>query len=115
MRAYVLALLKDVLFWRVVMFLWGLLFAGFGFYVALAWQPTELGEWFAIALLAALGLLGAYFMWVATFGSEARIEKSMNYIHEGGDIVGLVAIIVVVIVALPMTAALRALRRKPHA
>ena len=115
MRAYVPALLKDVLFWRVVMFLWGLPFAGFGFYVALTWQPTALGQWLAIGLFAALGLLGAYFVWVATFGSKARIEKSMNYMHEGGDIVGIVLVIVVFAAALPITAVLRAFRRKPHA
>jgi hypothetical protein len=115
MRAYVLALLKDVLFWRVVMFLWGLPLAGFGFYVALAWQPTELGQWFAIALLAALGLLGAYFICVATFGSKARIERSMNYMHDGGDIVGIVVVMVVFVAALPIAAVLRALGRKPHA
>lgn len=115
MRAYVLTLLRDVLFWRVVMFLWGLAFAIFGFYVALTWQPTELGEWLAIALLAALGLLGCYFVWAATLGSKATIEKSMNHMHEGGDIVGIVLVIVVFAAALPITAALRALRRNPDA
>jgi uncharacterized protein YsxB (DUF464 family) len=39
----------------------------------------------------------------------------MNYMHDGGDIVCIVVVMVVFVAALPIAAVLRALRRKPLA
>jgi hypothetical protein len=111
MLAYLRALLKDPLFTRVCMFFWGLPLAFLGVYAAVSWHPTEGYEWFGIALLVAIGFLGVCLLGVSALGSNALVDKSTDFMHEGGDLIGVIFVLVVVLFAIPVTAVLRALRR----
>jgi putative Mn2+ efflux pump MntP len=109
--AYLRELLQDPLFMRVCMFLWGLPFVGISVYALASWHPVETYEWFGAALLCALGLLGFYLLGIATMGSKARLEKSTDFIHDGGDILGLVLVVAIALVAIPVAVVLRVIAR----
>ena len=115
MLGYLRAQLKDPLFMRVCMFLWGLPFALLGPYGAVILRPAASFEWFGFAMLAALGSLGLYLLGVAAFGSDARVHKTTDFMHEGGELLGIVFAIAVILVAVPLTELLRAIIRRSRA
>lgn len=93
------------------MFLWGLPFTLLGSYALASWHPVEAYEWFGVALLGAIGLLGTYLLSTSVFGSNARVERSTGFMHEGGEFIGLVLAIAVALIAIPITSILRAFTR----
>ncbi len=105
---YLKSLVADPLFVRVCMVLWGSPFLALGLLVAAQWRPTGLWEWLGFALVAAVGLLGGFLCYTGFFGSRKRLERATDFLADGGDIVGAVFAVVVVLFAIPITLLLRA-------
>ncbi|ABM93336.1 hypothetical protein [Methylibium petroleiphilum] len=105
--AYLKALFKDPLFFRVCMLIWALALGLFAGFVLVAWRPTDAIEWAIYALVASIGVLATYLAYTALRGSEASVDKAAGFMGDGADIVGLVAAIAVCVVALPTVALLR--------
>lgn len=114
-KNYLNVLVSDPLFLRVCMFLWGLPLATFGAFAIDSFSEEVAGSFdgAAIALVMFLVIIlciGLALMFAALFASEEQAEKVGNLMSEGGDWLGIVLAIVVVIVAIPLTALIRALR-----
>jgi hypothetical protein len=108
--AYIAGLFKDPIFLRACMFLWGLPFVALGFGVAVLWQEGPEGwEWLALLCLLLVGAMGLCLLYVSALGSDATFNRTADFMSEGGDLVGLILVVVVVLLALPITAVIRAL------
>ena len=105
--AYIRSLIADPIFLRVGMFLWGIPLLAVGGIALAFWRPFEAYEWIGLALLSAVGGGGAFLMYVAVLGTKNSVDQAANFIHEGGDIVGALFALAVLVVALPITAFLR--------
>lgn len=106
--SYLKALIADPLFIRVCMVLWGGSMLAFGAFVLISWRPTD-AEWLGFGLFALLAVLGLYLVAAALVSSEERIDRTCNSLSHGGDIVGLVAAVIVCLFALPIVAIARAI------
>lgn len=104
---YLRAVVSDVYFLRVCMFIWGSCFAAFGAFAVISWKPVEVYEWFGVGLLLLLGLLGAFLVAVAILGSTDEVGRAVQLMHEGGDIPGVLFVVVVALLAVPITALLQ--------
>jgi hypothetical protein len=111
--AYIRGLIADPIFLRVGMFLWGIPLLAVGGIALAFWRPLEVYEWIGLALLSAVGCGSAFLMYVAVCGAKNSVNKAANFMHEGGDIVGALFALAVLLVALPITAFLRALTAPP--
>jgi len=100
-------LIADQLFARVRMFLWGIPFLVLGGFSIAAFRPASGAEWVGFAALLLLGSMGLVLIGVATLGSPATIDKSTDLMHDGGDIGGILLVLVVVVLAVPLTAGLK--------
>ena len=112
---HIKVLVADPLFLRVCVFIWGVPFGTFGLYFAFQVEPAEAIEWFGFALLLLVAVFGLYLMTTAALGSIEAIVRAAGFTSDGGDIIGLLFLVAVLLVALPLTALLRALfvRRNP--
>ena len=97
------------------MFIWGLPFVLLSAYTLTVWRPTDSYEWFGFALLVVLGLLGMYLLVTSLFASRARLEKAVDFMSEGGDLIGAVLAVAVFLFAFPVTSLLRAFNKKTNA
>ena len=115
--SYLKALIGDPLFVRVCMALWGMPFIALGIAVAVHWRPDGPWEWLGFVCVQLVGAYGAYLLYTAFLGSQARLEKATDLLADGGDIVGAVFALAVAAVAIPITIALRLAisKSKPHA
>ena len=57
--------------------------------------------------LAALAVYGVFLVYAACFGSDSLFECATGYVHEGGELLGLALVLVVGLLAIPITALLR--------
>lgn len=114
MLAYIRSLIAVPIFLRVGMFLWGIPLLAVGGIALASWRPLEAYEWIGLALLSVVGGGGAFLIYVAVLGAKKSVDKAANFMHEGGDIVGALFALVVLLVALPITAFLRALTAPPN-
>ena len=99
-------IVEDALFWRVAVCLWGLPFVYIGAAGVIGLSPPEGWWWAGVLLLAVLGVYGGFLVYAACFGSEALLGRATRYIHEGGDLIGLLFALVVALLAIPITALL---------
>ena len=107
---YIRKLVADPIFFRVCMFIWGIPFASLAGVVVISWRPDDIYEWTGLGLVFALGCGGVFLMYLAAFGSKRAIDKASNAMNEGGDIVGAIFGLAVFLIALPITALIRAMR-----
>ncbi len=106
LRAEFKAMTEDPLFWRVVMFLWGLPFVGI-FVLALMHLDEFCGSYWLLVFPAAFAALGGWLVYSAIFADKRALEKRLDFLADGGDILGIVFIIAVAILAIPIWGALR--------
>jgi UDP-N-acetylmuramyl pentapeptide phosphotransferase/UDP-N-acetylglucosamine-1-phosphate transferase len=104
------AVFTDPLFFRVCMILWGAPFFALGAYAMSTWEPKSGWDWLVAVLIFAMTIFGLCFVIVAIFGNVKAMEKAANFM-DGVDILAFIAVLVVGIVAIPITIALRAFRR----
>ena len=110
MIAYLQALMKDLLFMRVCMFLWGTPFAILAGWGLVSWLPREPLEWLLDLFLVGVGAFGAFLVGVSVIGTPQRVEKTIDFMHDGGDLPGLIFTAAVLVLAVPITAIVRAMR-----
>jgi hypothetical protein len=103
-------ILLDPLFWRVAMVVFGLPFVYIGVAGVVALSPPEGWWWLGVLLLGALGVYGGFLVYAACFGSPALVNRATDFVSDGGDLVGLLFVIVVGLVAIPVTLLLRWVR-----
>ena len=105
--AYLKALFKDPLFFRVCMIIWALALGSFAGFVLVAWHPVGIAEWAIYAFVVGIGVLAVYLGYTAFRGTESSVDKAAGFMGDGADVVGLVAAAAVCLVALPAVAVLR--------
>jgi len=98
---------QDPLFWRVTVCFIGLPFIYLGVAGVIELSPPEGWWWLGVALLGALGLYGAFLVYAACLGGDRLFERAIAFIHEGGDLIALVFIVLVGLIAIPVTMLLR--------
>ncbi len=101
--AYLKTLFDAGLFVRVCMVTWGGPFLGLGLFAVFSIHPVDVSDWLVLALVSLLGVYGMYLVYVGFLGSESMVERSIGFMAEGGDILGLLFALVVAIVAVPVT------------
>lgn len=100
--------LFDVkLFVRVCMVIWGAPFVALALFAAIRLRPSDWTEWCLLALLVALGTYGAFLLCVGFLGSDSRVERSIDFMSEGGELLGVVFALAVAVVAVPVTLLIR--------
>ncbi|MGE0645517.1 MAG: hypothetical protein AB7P24_17800 [Nitrospira sp.] len=100
------------------MFLWGVPFFAIGILVIVEWRSLGSSEWdviLTITVLAACGAIGVFLMYVAVFRENKIVDRALEWMGEGGDIVGFLFALVVAVVAIPLTVLFRALGAGRHA
>ena len=108
MRAYLRNVISDLMFVRVVMVLWSVPFVSIGIVALLQWRPSEPWEWFGLSFAVLIGVYGLFLAYAGIFGSATLVEKAAGFVAEGGDVLGVVLALVVAVVAIPVTIAIRA-------
>lgn len=101
--AYLKTLFDARVFVRVCMITWGGPFLGLGLFAAFNLHPADISDWLILALISLLGVYGAYLTYIGFLGSDSLVERSVDFMAEGGDILGLLFALIVAIVAVPVT------------
>ncbi len=109
LRTFTVWLLEDSTFFRVCMFLRGECIVGFFAWALWSSLPTE---WWVWAIISALIAFGPTLMTIPLLASERILDKSVDLMHDGGDIPVLLFFICVMVAALPLTVILRLLWAK---
>jgi len=111
LRDYLRAVMHDPHYPRVCVALFALAWLAAGGVIFLYSMPaTNALEWFALLFPLALMACGGFFLYVA-LGSERTFERVMPHLNEGGDLPGLILLALIVLVAVPVTMAVRGIRR----
>ena len=108
---YLRVLVDDSLFIRVVMFLWGVPFAVLGVAILSTWEPSAGWGWLAAVMVVGIALIGLSLLAIAMFGSEETVGKVAASM-DGADVLAAIAIILVGVIAIPVTILLRSFRRQ---
>jgi hypothetical protein len=101
------AVVQDPLFWRVAVCVFALPFVYIAVNGVIALSPPEGWWWLGVLLLGLLGFYGGFLIYAACFGSDRLLERATRFIHEGGDLIGLLFVVAVALVAIPVTVLLR--------
>jgi hypothetical protein len=94
----------DSTFFRVCMFLAGASIVGFLCWAVASSWPIEAWVWVFVLLLGAFG--GTLLLLPFILG-DARFERALNLLSDGGDIPVIVFFLVVLLAAIPLTILLR--------
>jgi amino acid transporter len=100
-------LIADPLFVRVCIFFWGAGFALCFAAVPFLWGSHIEERGVAVAALTITSILGLFMLCIAVFGSDSSIQTVSSFTNSL-DIVGFLFFAIVAIVALPVTALIRA-------
>jgi hypothetical protein len=102
--------LRDSIVVRTCVFIYGAIFLAGGVALASVFFPPESMEWLAVALGVAVTGLGAFMVYTSVFGRLHRLEKAASAVSDGGEVVGVVFLLVVVVAAFPIAAIVKFLR-----
>ena len=103
-------MLNDPLFQRVCVAMVAIPFAALGIYAGLKWSPADGLEWLGFTLLLAVGCWGIFLFYAATIGNETLFNRASRFFETDSDILGVLFIVVVALIALPITLLLRKLK-----
>ena len=101
MIKYLKSAFEDPLFLRVVMALWATPFLGATIYVGLDFSQVRPDYWLLIFPIA-MGLLGLWLLLTAMRADDETVDKRTEWLSEGGEFIGLIFIVVVLIIAIPI-------------
>jgi hypothetical protein len=110
---YIQDLLKDLLFRRVCLVLWGLPIIAFGVYGLRTFHPVVWKEWLLWLFVIAMGFYGAYSIGLGFFGSDERVQKARHIKEDGGSFLGVAILLAICVLAAPLTALIRNLFNVP--
>ena len=109
MKKYFKRLTDDLVFFRIVMVLWSLpIFSIVVFAIRDTSQFCGV-EWLWLIPVLALAL-GAWLVYTATRTSDERFEKRLDVLADGGDWMGLIFVVVVLVLAIPVYEIVRIIR-----
>ena len=97
------------------MFLWGFPFLILSLYTIYLWSQQDSLEFIVCIAIGLLAAFGGFLAGISLFGSDDRVDKVTNAMADGGDILGAVFAISVALLAIPITAIIRAIIRRHHA
>jgi hypothetical protein len=100
----------DPLFIRVCMFLWSVPLLCLGTAALVSFRPEGSFGWFLVVLLLLLIGLGVWLAVCSIFRSDQQVDQWSNALADGGELPGVIFCLAVVVVAVPLTVALRALK-----
>jgi hypothetical protein len=100
---------KDVLFLRVCVAIYGIPITALGLGGLWHFRPDQPVEWLLVAALVCLAAFGLFMTYAAFFGSPTVLERVADGVSDGGEIVGLVLLLAVIVIALPITGLIRSL------
>ena len=107
-RRWVKWLTADSIFFRCCMFVAGAGICSSLMWAWWGWPIPDAWVWLALVPLSAFGGALMLIPWVA---SDKRFERYVDLMGDGGDIPVIVLLVVVMCVAIPMTVAIRRVRR----
>ena len=93
------------------MSIWGLPFLAILVYSALHFAELSPAYWL-IAFPIAIGALGLFLLYTAILSDDKTVEKRTEFLSEGGELIGVLLVIVVVILAIPIWELLKLLRNE---
>jgi hypothetical protein len=102
--------LRDSIVVRVCVFIYGAIFLAGGIALTNAFFPPESWQWLAVALGVAVTGFGVFMVYTSVFGRLHILEKAANAVSDGGEVVGVVFLAVVVLAAIPIAALVKLLR-----
>jgi putative effector of murein hydrolase len=105
---YLKAASEDPLFARIVMGIWGLPFMAIFFYGVLHFD--EICPDWLIVFPVAMGAFGAFLFYTAILSDDEAVEKRTDFVGEGGELIGAILVIAVVILAIPIWELMKLLR-----
>lgn len=101
MWKYIEKAFKDILLIRIIIALWST-----PFLVLTAWSVYEYNALITKPLLIIfpilMGALGFFLLYVGFFGKNSSVEKYSGQINEGGEILGVLFALAVLIAAIPI-------------
>jgi hypothetical protein len=109
--AHLRRLLRDVLFIRVCTAIYGVPIAGLGLVGLWQVHSSQPPDWLLVLFLVLLAGWGSFMTYGALFGSTDTLARAAEGVSEGGEFIGIILLILVLLVALPITGALRAIQR----
>ena len=105
-------LIAEPLYWRVAAATLGTLAIALAVVVGVAsWPPSNPVEWVGMLLPAVVGLCGAYLLYASTLGNKETFEKATQALDSGSDCASLLILLMVGLVAVPITMMLRRIKR----
>jgi hypothetical protein len=107
LRAYIQCLLKDALFRRVCLVLWGFPLIAFGVYGLNTFHPVVWKEWLLWLLVIGGGLFGVYSIGLGLFSSDERVQRVRYFMEDGSSFLGLAFVVIICVAAAPLTALIR--------
>ncbi len=106
---YLKSAFGDPLFTRIVIGIWGLPFLAILVFSAFHFGELSPDHWL-IAFPIAVGALGMFLLYTAILADDKTVEKRTEFLSEGGELLGVFLVIVVVILAIPIWELLKLLR-----
>ncbi len=106
MWEYLEKAIEDTLFLRIVFVLWAVPFLIFFIWCCIEYTfyiERPLLLFFPLALFS----MSIFLAYVGVFGSSKAVGKYSGYLNEGGEFIGIIFVIFVVILALPLWEILR--------
>ena len=83
---------------------------GMGFVLANAFIPPESFEWVAVIFGLAIAVFGAFMTYASVFGHLRFLEKAADAVLGGGELLGIVLVLVVFIAAIRIAAVVKRIR-----
>ena len=102
--------LRDSIVVRVCVFIYGAIFLVGGVALTNAFFPPDSWEWLAVALGVAIMGFGVFMVYTSVCGRLHILEKAANAVSDGGEVIGVVFLAVVVFAAIPIAALVKLLR-----
>lgn len=102
--------LRDSIVIRVCVFLYGAILLGMGLALANAFIHPESFEWVAVIFGLAIAGFGAFMTYASVFGRLRFLEKAADAVLGGGELLGIVLVLVVFIAAIPIAAVVKRIK-----
>jgi len=102
--------LRDSIVVRVCLFIYGAIFGALGCGLAYAFVPPHSFEWLAVLLGLAMAGLGAFMLYTSTLGRLQLLERTSDFVSDGGEVLGIFLLLLVFVVALPIAAVIKFIR-----
>lgn len=109
MIKYFKSTVDDPLFLRIVMAIWGLPFTAILVLSAANFDDFRPDYWLFV-LPAAVGALGLFLLYTAFFADDGVVDERTSWLGDGGELIGVILIVVVILVAIPIWELLKLVR-----